>query len=55
MSTITIAKLALAAIGLIVWGYGYRVDDGGLRWVGIAFLAAAVLLRFWPSGRRPEP
>jgi hypothetical protein len=53
MSPITTAKLALAAIGLIVWGYGYRVDDPALRWVGIAFLAAAVLLRFWRPRRPP--
>jgi hypothetical protein len=53
VSRITTAKLALAAIGLVVWGYGYRVDDPALRWVGIAFLAAAVLLRFWRGRPRP--
>ena len=46
MTRLTTAKLALAAIGIIVWGYAVRVDDPRLRLVGIAFLAAAVLLRF---------
>jgi tRNA(Met) C34 N-acetyltransferase TmcA len=53
MTGMTVAKLALAAIGVIVWSYGYRVDDPSLRWVGIAFLAAAALLRFWPRLRPP--
>jgi hypothetical protein len=45
MSTRTIAQLALLVIGLIVWGYGTRVDDERLRWVGIACFAGAFLLR----------
>jgi hypothetical protein len=38
---------------MLVWAYGYRVDDPPIRWVGIAFLGVAVLLRFW--GRRRPP
>jgi hypothetical protein len=40
-------QLALAAIGLVVWGYGARVDDHRLEWIGIAFFAAATALRFF--------
>jgi hypothetical protein len=44
-------RFGIAAIGLLIWAYGYRVDDTTIRWVGIGFLAIAVLLRFAP--RRP--
>jgi len=52
MISLTWVRFALAAIGLIVWGYGYRVDDPTMRWIGIAFLAVAVVLRF-AARRRP--
>ena len=42
----TYAQLALFFIGLIVWAYGVRSDDERLRWIGIAFFAVAVVLRF---------
>ncbi len=51
LSPITLAKLALAIIGLITFGWGVRVDHEPLRWIGIAFLAGAFLLRFLPGGR----
>jgi hypothetical protein len=51
--SLTWVRFVIAAIGLLVWGYGLRVNDSTLRWVGIAFLAAAVLLRFAP--RRGPP
>jgi hypothetical protein len=50
-------RLAFAAIGIMVWGYGYRADDSRLRWIGIVFLAVAVALRFVPKrfqGDGPE-
>lgn len=53
MTPATQAKLALALIGVVVWGWAVRVDDARLRVVGIGFLAAAVLLRFLrPGGAR---
>jgi hypothetical protein len=39
-------QLALLTIGVIVWGYGQRVDDNRLTWIGLAFFAAATALRF---------
>ena len=39
------AQLVLFFIGLIVWTYGIRADNERLRWIGIAFFAAATLLR----------
>jgi hypothetical protein len=51
--TLTSVKVALAVVGLVVWGYGVRVDDPVLRWVGVALFAGAVLLRF--LSRRGPP
>ena len=39
-------QLALLVIGLVVWGYGQRVDNALLRYIGIVFFATATLLRF---------
>lgn len=50
LGSLTAAKVALATIGLVVWGYGFRVDSAEIRWVGIAFLAGAVVMRL--MGRR---
>ena len=41
----SIAQVALLVIGVIVWGYGTRVDDERLRWVGIGCFGVAFLLR----------
>ena len=43
----SIAQLALLVIGVIVWGYGARVDDERLRWIGIGCFAIAFLLRLF--------
>jgi hypothetical protein len=45
-------QLALAAMGLIVWGYGARVDDSRLTLIGLVFFAVAFLLRFWKQKDR---
>ena len=50
MTPVSGLKLMLAASGLIIWGYGIRSDQPIVQWVGIAMLAAAVVLRF--TGRR---
>jgi hypothetical protein len=46
MTPVMIAKIALMIIALILVGYGMRIDSPTLRWVGIAFLVAALALRF---------
>jgi len=48
----TEAQLALLLIGVIVWGYGQRVDDNRLTWIGLAFFAGATVLRLL---RRKSP
>jgi len=42
----TEAQLALLVIGVIVWGYGQRIEDERLTWIGLGFFAAATILRF---------
>ena len=46
MSALTQLKVGLAFIGLVLFGYGIRADSERMRWIGIAFLAAAAVLRF---------
>lgn len=46
MSTLTQAKIALALIGLIVFGMGVRLERSEMRWIGIAFVVVAWVLRF---------
>lgn len=53
MTQVTSAKLILAASGLIIWGYGINTGQEVLKWVGIALLTAAVVLRF-VGRKKPE-
>ena len=46
MSTLTRAKIALALVGLVLFGAGVRLERTELRWVGLAFVVVAWLLRF---------
>ena len=52
MTPMTTAKLTLALIAAILFAYGARNDVPVLRWAAIAFLAIAVLLRFFDRKRR---
>jgi len=53
MSPFTIAKLALMLIAAILLGWGIKTDDAALRWAGILFLLAALILRFFKP-RKPR-
>jgi hypothetical protein len=48
MRRLLLARTVLAALGVIVWGYGYRIDVPNVRLAGIAILAISLLLRFVP-------
>jgi hypothetical protein len=50
MSALTRAKIALALIGLVLFGAGVRLERVEVRWIGLGFVVAAWLLRF--AGRR---
>ncbi|GAC1477413.1 MAG: hypothetical protein NVS1B4_20050 [Gemmatimonadaceae bacterium] len=51
MTPLTTARVAVAAAGLVVWGYGSHVDNEPARWFGIVCFAIALLLRFLPQRR----
>ena len=40
-------QIALVIVGMIAWGYGQRTENGALQYIGIAFFAAATVLRFF--------
>ena len=52
MTPITIAKVTLVLIAAILFGLGIQGSHPALRWAAIAFLAAAVLLRFFDKDRK---
>ena len=47
-------RLVLALVGVLVWAYGYRTENDTVRWIAIAIIAVAVLLRFSPSRSRTD-
>ena len=46
MKSATIAKLALAGAGALVFGIGIRFENMAMRWTGVALVVVAWLLRF---------
>ena len=53
MSPFTIAKLALMLVAAILLAWGIKTDDSVIRWAGILFLFAALILRFFKP-RKPR-
>ena len=53
MTRRTEIQIALLVVGIVVWGYGQRVEDSRLQIIGIVFFAAATALRFLK--RRESP
>jgi multisubunit Na+/H+ antiporter MnhE subunit len=53
VSPFTIAKLALMLVAAVLLAWGIRTDDSALRWAGIGFLFAALVLRFFKP-RKPR-
>ena len=51
MSQLTRFKIAMALIGLVLFGAGVRMERVELRWIGLGFVVVAWLLRFV---RRPD-
>jgi hypothetical protein len=46
MTPINTARILVALIAAVLLGYGMRTDNEALRWAGIGFLVAALLMRF---------
>ena len=55
MDRITMAKIACAIVGFAIFAYGARIENATVRWVGIAFVVAAFLLRFVKRRTTDEP
>jgi hypothetical protein len=59
MRRLILARTILLGVGVVAWGYGYRVDDPRIRLAAILILAVALLLRFvpkrWTAGDPEEP
>jgi hypothetical protein len=53
MTPFTIAKLALMLVAGVLLAWGIRTDDSALRWAGILFLFAALIIRFFKP-RKPR-
>ena len=48
MKRLLVARLALTAIGVVVWGYGNATNQTRFKWAGMGILAVALALRFVP-------
>ena len=42
-------RIILGAIGVAIWGYGYRTDDANIRVAGMAMLVVVLLMRWIPK------
>lgn len=49
MRQLIMLRIILGAIGVAVWGYGYRVDDPNVRLAGMAILVVVLLMRWIPK------
>lgn len=43
------ARMVLALVAVLVWGYGYRYDLANVRLVAIAILMVSLASRFAPA------
>jgi hypothetical protein len=55
MSRVSVAKIAIAAAGIVLFFVGVRLEMYWLRWTGIGFVLVAWLLRFVERGSRRGP
>lgn len=53
MKPIDRAKLVFALLGVAIWGYGLRIEERNLQWLGIGVIAIAFIIRFLPKGQPP--
>ena len=54
MKHLTTIKIVLAALGILIFGYGVSQDSDTARFVGIAIVGVGVVLRFI-GPRSPRP
>jgi len=46
---LVLLRIILGAIGVAVWGYGYRTDDPNIRLAGMTILVVVLLMRWMPK------
>jgi hypothetical protein len=46
---LTLFRIILGAIGVAVWGYGFRTDDPRIRLAGMSILVVVLLMRWIPK------
>lgn len=49
MTRFILARIIVTLVGIVVWGYGQRVELPRVRLVGIVILVVALLMRFAPK------
>lgn len=49
MKALLLARLLLAAIGVVVWGYGNASEQPRFMYAGMGILVVTLLLRFVPK------
>lgn len=52
MTALATWRVTIAIVGLVVFGYGVRTDNNTIRWVGIACLVVAFVIRFFGTTKR---
>lgn len=52
MTPLSTWRVTIAIAGLAVFGYGIRAENRTIRWVGIAFIVLAFVIRFFG---KPKP
>ena len=55
MDRITVIKIACALAGVGIFAWGVRSEENVIRWVGIAFVIVAFLLRFVKKHTPEDP
>lgn len=48
MKRLVLARVLVTVVGVLVWAYGFRLNDPTVRMVGIVLLALSLALRFVP-------
>jgi len=49
MRRVLLIRVVLLLVGVVVWGYGYRLDQPNVRIAAMGLLALALLARFVPG------
>lgn len=46
---LSLLRIILGAIGVAVWGYGYRTNEENVRLIGIGILFVVLVMRWVPK------